>query len=123
MPSKFQSQALPGLVALAALAALTLACYKLHVNVPTTAFLFLCLILSVSLSGRFLSAAVVAIMAVLSLAYFFTEPIFRLGLRKSEDLVALVAFLATALIVTRLVSHSRKQLEEISALKDETLTP
>jgi PAS domain S-box-containing protein len=53
------------------------------------------------------------------LGYFFTPPLFHVGLSHTLDVVALIAFLSTALIITRLISKVRQSLREVQALKDQ----
>src|SRR6266478_9121798 len=67
------AQCLSGAVALALL---TVVCFRLQLNLATTACLYLIIIVLLSLLGSFLSAAVVSLIAVGCLAYYFAPPIF-----------------------------------------------
>jgi signal transduction histidine kinase len=66
----------------------------------------------VSLQGSFVSSAVVSFMAVGCLTYYFTPPIFSFRVGSPTDLVAVVAFLTTSAIITRLVSRVRQLMDE-----------
>ena len=65
-----------------------------------------------SLKGSFISSTVVSVLAVGCLDYFFTTPLFRLGMNDLPNYVAMIVFLITSLIITRLVSRVRKQADE-----------
>ena len=62
--------------------------------------------------GSFVSSTVVSVLAIGCLDYFFTVPLFTLGMNDLQSYVAMIVFLATSLIITRLVSRVRKQGEE-----------
>jgi PAS domain S-box-containing protein len=85
------------------LAIATAACFVLKLNFATTAFIFLIVIVLLSLLDSFVSSAVFSLIAVSSLNFFFTEPLFTFYVSASEDIVALAAFLITSLAVTGLV--------------------
>ncbi len=72
------------LVGSIALALLTLVCFRLRLNPATATCLYLIVIVLLSLGGNFLSSAVVSLIAVGCLAYFFAPPAF--SFRVSEQL-------------------------------------
>ena len=92
-----------------ALALLTAVCYRLHLNVGTTSFVYLLVIVTQSLAADFISSAVVALVAVACLDYFFTDPLFTFNVTDPLDVVALVSFVVTALVITRFVSKARQE--------------
>jgi PAS domain S-box-containing protein len=94
-----------------ALALVTLACFRLEFNLATTAFAYLIVIVLLSLMGSFFVSAVLSIMAVAGLSYFFAAPIFSFRIEYALDLVLVIAFVLTSLIVTGLVGSARKQKE------------
>jgi K+-sensing histidine kinase KdpD len=59
-----------------ALALVTLVFFRLGLDLATTAFTYLIVIVLLSLIGSFLVSAVLSIMAVGGLNYFFAPPIF-----------------------------------------------
>jgi two-component system sensor histidine kinase KdpD len=89
--------------------AVTLACFPLHVNFAIPAFLYLLTVVLLSPSGGFLSSAVVSVIAVLCLDYFFTPPVLQLEIANPIDEVALATYLLTSLIITRLASDARQK--------------
>jgi signal transduction histidine kinase len=102
----------PGLLGAIGLALVTFICFRLQIGLATAALLYLVVVVLISLKGSFVSSTVVSVLAVGSLDYFFTTPLFTLGMNDLQSYVAMVAFLTTSLIITRLVSRVRKQAEE-----------
>jgi C4-dicarboxylate-specific signal transduction histidine kinase len=99
------------LLAASAIAILTLICYRYNVNSTTVGLLFLIVIVVLSLRASLPPAAAISIIAYLCLDYFFTAPLFTLGMNQTLDFVAPVAYLATAFVITRLISNVRKAEE------------
>ncbi|MDQ3257741.1 MAG: ATP-binding protein [Acidobacteriota bacterium] len=118
-PSRLWHSVAPFLIGSVALALLTYFCFRLQVNSTTVALLYLIVIVLVSLTGRFVPSALVAIIAYTCLDYYFTAPLFHLAMNQTLDVVAPIAFLSTALVITRLTSKVRKSFQEIQALKDQ----
>src|SRR6267142_2286549 len=96
-----------------AAALVTLVCFRLNVSVTTAALLYLIVVVLASLAGSFVLSAAVSIIAILCLDYFFTEPLFILDvtLREPLNLVAVITFLGTALVITSLMAKGRKSFE------------
>jgi PAS domain S-box-containing protein len=96
-----------------AVALVTFVCFRLNVTVATAALLYLIVVLLSSLTGSFVLSAVVSVIAILCLDYFFTEPRFNIDvtLREPIHLLALITFLGTALVITNLMSKVRKSFE------------
>ena len=96
-----------------AVALVTFVCFRLNVSITTAALLYLIVVVLASLMGSFVLSAVVSIIAILCLDYFFTEPRFNIDLTLSEplDLVALITFLGTALVITSLMATGRKSFQ------------
>jgi len=95
-----------------ALALLSYVCFQFHVNPTTVGLLFLIVIVLVSLRASLLSAALVAIVAYLCLDYFFTPPLFTLGMNQTLDYVAPIAYLIIAVVITSLMERVRKSMED-----------
>src|ERR1700690_2897187 len=87
-------------------ALLTLVSYRLHLNYATVGFLYLLLVVLQSLSGNFWSSAIVSILAVGCLDYFFVPPVLTLRTTDPRDTLALAACLLTALVITRLATQA-----------------
>ena len=98
-----------------AVALVTFVCLRLAVSITTAALLYLIVVVLASLTGSFVLSAVVSIIAILCLDYFFTEPRFTidLSLQQPLNLVALVTFLGTALVITSLMAKVRKSFEAL----------
>ena len=100
------------LLGIAALTALTVVCFRLQANSTTVALLYLIVIVLISLRVSFVPAAFIALIAYVCLDYFFTAPLFTLGLNQTLDFVAPVAYVTTALVITWLMSRIRKSIEK-----------
>jgi signal transduction histidine kinase len=103
------AQCLAGSVAIAML---TFVCFRLRLNLAATAFLYLIIIVLLSLQGSFLLSAVFSLIAVGCLSYYFTPPIFSFRIDDPLDAVAIAAFLATSGAITHLVCRVRKLMQE-----------
>src|SRR5258708_39399331 len=64
-----------------ALALATLACFRLEVGLATTAFIYLIVIVLLSLTGGFLVSAILCIVAAGALRYFFCSAAFQFPVR------------------------------------------
>jgi two-component system, LuxR family, sensor kinase FixL len=117
--SRFWHSAAPSVVGSIAVALLTFVCFRLDVDPVTAAFLYLIVIVLVSLRGNFVPSAVVSFIAICCLDYFFTPPLFRVRLSQPLDVMALMTFWTTALVITRLRSKVRKSFQDIQALQDQ----
>jgi signal transduction histidine kinase len=109
---KVWRSAAPGLLGTIGLVLVTLICFRLQAGLATAALLYLMIVVLVSLKGSFISSVMVSVLAVGCLDYFFTTPLFSLGMNDLPSYVALAIFLTVSLIITRLVSRVRKQAEE-----------
>ncbi len=96
-----------------ALALLTVVCFQIGAGVAPTAFIYLTVILLLSLRGNFISSAILSVVAVVLLSVFFASPLFDFGIFIPEDLVVISAFLLTTLIVTRLVENLRRHADAL----------
>src|SRR2546425_1579156 len=109
--TRFWQSAAQLLLGLGALALVTLVCFQLGLNLTTAAFAYLIAIALLSLMGGFTSSAVLSIVAVGSLNYFFAAPVFNFRLEYSLDAVVVISFLITSLVVTGLVTRARRLAE------------
>ena len=90
-----------------ALALVTLDFFQVGVDLASTAFSYLIVIVLFSLMGSFTASALLAIMSAAGSAYFFASPIFEFWIEKPQHLLVVVAFLLTSLIVARLIRNAR----------------
>jgi two-component system, OmpR family, sensor histidine kinase KdpD len=89
----------------------TFICYGLGLNLTVTGFLYLIIVVLQSLFGDFVASAVVSIIADLCLNFFFVPPILSFSVSDSSDIWALIAFLITGLVITRLMTQVRQEAE------------
>ncbi len=100
------------MVGSAALASITFACFRFQANSTTVALLYLIVIVLLSLRAGFVSSAFVALCAYVCLDYFFTAPLFTLAMNQTLDLVAPIAYVTTAFVITSLMARVRKSIED-----------
>lgn len=98
------------LIAGVALSALTAFCRRLHFNFATDGFLLIVVVVLLSCMGDFVSSVVIAIMAALFLAYL-APPDYSFRVADPLEVVAIVVFLTTSLVIACLVSKLRKSTE------------
>ncbi|MFM0362123.1 ATP-binding protein [Paraburkholderia sediminicola] len=91
-----------------ALSGATWLCFRLGLDLSATGFVFLIVIVLLSLMDSLISSIVFSIFALSCLNYFFAEPLFRFQITYARDLLALAAFLITSLAITTLVRHIRR---------------
>jgi K+-sensing histidine kinase KdpD len=65
-------------LAITALAGLTFVCFRLQLNIGTVGFLYLIVIVLLSLAGDYVASVVTSVVAAVCLAYFFAPPIFSI---------------------------------------------
>jgi two-component system sensor histidine kinase KdpD len=111
---KAMTQAMTGI---AAVSLLTVFCYRLNLGLAPVGFLYLLLVVIQSLATGFLPAAVVSLLAVGCLEFFFTEPALSFRIANPLDILALITYLLTALVISRL--SSKAQAEARSAERNE----
>jgi two-component system sensor kinase FixL len=108
-----------GALGILAVAAVTFVARRFQADSATAALLFLFVIVIFSLSARLVPALIVSVVAISSLDYFFTPPLYRVRISETLDVVAFVVFSTTALVVTRLMTTIRRSLQEIQAEVEE----
>lgn len=101
-------RAVPGILIVAVV---TVICYALRLDLTVTAFLYLIIVVLQSLVGDFVSSAFVSVVADLCLNFFFAPPLFSFRVSDSSDFWALIAFLITGLVITRLTTKVRREMK------------
>jgi two-component system sensor histidine kinase KdpD len=99
-------------------ALLTFFCYQTHIDFPSAIPLYTLLVVLQSLTGDFWSSVVISVLSAGCLDFFFTEPLFSLYMRNPMNGLALVAFVFTALVITRLLSRVREEATSAKLQKD-----
>jgi two-component system, OmpR family, sensor histidine kinase KdpD len=99
-------------------ALMTAASFRLHFDLATASPLYLLAVVSQSLAGDFVSSAVVSVLAVGCLDYFFVTPLFSFAVTGPLNVVPLISFLVTSLVITKLVSRIRTEARVSELQKD-----
>ncbi len=97
---------------IAVIAIVTAASFRLHVTLASVACTFLILIVLLSLFCSLPSLIAVSVIAVGCLDYFFTSPLFSFRVNYLDDVIALISFFFTALVITTLIRRMRVQHDE-----------
>jgi PAS domain S-box-containing protein len=116
--SQFWRPAAQFLLGSVALALLTLVCFRLQLNLASTAFGYLMVIVLLSLMGSFVASVILSIMAVGCLNYFFAPPLFDLRVDYPLDVAAVIGFLTTSLVIAGLVVRARRLKEHFQLVVD-----
>jgi two-component system sensor histidine kinase KdpD len=101
-------------VGIAAVLCLTFAAFQLHVNLPSTGFLYLLAIVMIAMQLGFGAATFSSFAAAACLNYYFVPPIFTWRVDDPGNWVALFAFEFTALIVSRLSTTAQEHAQVAS---------
>jgi len=109
VPAKIQ--ALRYAFVAAAIAAVTTADYRLHVNQTTVALMFLVMVLLTSAYWGLRYAFVMAVVATAAFNFFFLPPVGTFTIADPQNWVALFAFLITALVASNLAERARREAE------------
>lgn len=92
--------------------------FQTHLNLASAIPLYLFLIVVQSLTGDFLSSLVVAALSAGCLDFFFTDPLFSLYMSNPRNVLALIAFTFTSLVITRLVTQVRTEATRSQSQKE-----
>jgi two-component system sensor histidine kinase KdpD len=103
---RFTTSAIPGCLAVGMV---TYFCFQFHLNLTITSFFYLIVVVLQSLRGNFVSSAFVSLLTVACLDFFFTEPLFSFEVTNPLDILALISYLITGLVITRLTMRARRQ--------------
>ncbi|HLV86749.1 MAG TPA: ATP-binding protein [Candidatus Sulfotelmatobacter sp.] len=116
-------------VACVAVALTTYWCFHFHLSLTIASFLYLIVVVLQSLRGSFAASALVSVVTVACLDFFFTEPLFSFEVTNSLDILALASYLITSLVITQLITRAAAAQAEIfrtailDALAHEFKTP
>ncbi len=93
------------------LALITIICTRLRLNLATIGFLYMIIVVLLSRAGDFVSSIFIAVAAVCCLSYV-APPAYSFRVDDRLDIVAIVAFLTTSVVIVGLVSRLRKMTED-----------
>jgi two-component system, OmpR family, sensor histidine kinase KdpD len=106
---RFADFVISGMPGCVAIALITYFCFRSRLNLSVTGFLYLIVVVLQSLRGNFASSAFVSVLTVACLDFFFTPPVFSFEVTNSLDILALISYLITGLVITRLTTRVRKE--------------
>ena len=101
------------------LAVITLAAFRIHLQPGAISLLYLIVVVFVSLRAGFVCSLAVSLIAVLCLNYFFIPGVTTSWARNPLDIVATVAFLTTAWVITGMMARVRQLTEAQLTLRFE----
>ncbi len=102
-----------------AVALLTLVCFRLQVGLTIASLLYLAVVVLLAFMDAFVGSVFVSVISVLCLDYFFTQPLFSLQMADPLNIVALIVFLGTALLITRVMSQRKRAEKALQTLLGE----
>ncbi len=108
--TRFQNEVSTCLIGGLALVFLTVVCYRLRFNVATAGFLYVIVVVLLSCIGGLVSSIVISIIAVVCLAHL-APPRYSFRVDDPLDVVAIITFLITSLVISFLVSKLRKMTD------------
>jgi len=102
-----------------AIAVVTATCFLVHLNYLIPSFLYLLIVVLLSLKAGYASAVVVSVIAAVCFEYFFIPPVLEWRINDPEDALALLAYLVTSLVITRLAASARSQTRIAEARRND----
>jgi signal transduction histidine kinase len=97
-----------------AIAIVTAICFRLRFSLAPPLCLDLIIVILLSLGGSFAASAAVSLIAVGTLDYYFTQPLYSVFILDPADGFAVALFLISAAVVTTLVSRLRQQASRLA---------
>ncbi|RKG30876.1 sensor histidine kinase KdpD [Acinetobacter guerrae] len=88
---------------------------EIYIGVDDLSIIFIVAVLIVATKTRMLTAVITAIVFFFSYNFFFIEPRFTFQISAHQGVVTVIAFLAAALIASRLASRLRQQVLSLRA--------
>jgi two-component system sensor histidine kinase KdpD len=105
---------------LAPLLTLILATVRGQLNLTTDVLVFLAAVIAVALVGGFVPALIEAIVASLLLNFYFTPPLHTFTIAQANNILALVIFVAVALVVSFLVDDAARRTKQAARASAES---
>jgi two-component system sensor histidine kinase KdpD len=91
-----------------------------QLNLTTDALAFLVAVIAVALVGGFVPAVLVAIAGSLLLNYYFTPPIHKFTISETNNVLALVVFVAVGLVVSSVVDIAARRTRQAARANAES---
>ena len=105
---------------LAPLLTLALTSARGNLNLTTDVLAFLVAVIAVALVGGFVPAVLVAIAGSLLLNYYFTPPIHKFTISETNNVLALVVFIAVGLVVSTVVDTAARRTRQAARASAES---
>ncbi len=105
---------------LAPLLTLLLASLRDPLNLTTDMLAFLVAVIAVALVGGFMPAVLEAIAASLLLNFYFTPPLHKFTIAEANNVLALIVFVAVALVVSFLVDDAARRTKQAARASAES---
>ncbi len=106
--------------ALAPLLTLCLAALRHQINLTSDVLLFLVAVIAVALVGGFLPAVVAALVGSVLLNYYFTPPIHLFTISEANNVLALIIFVAVAIVVSSVVDSAARRSKQAARASAES---
>ena len=97
----------------AALALVTLVCFRLDLGLTRAGFVYVTVIALMSMLTGFGLSVVLSLLAAACLDYFFAPPLFAFSIDLPSDIERVLAFLTTSLVVTALMGKLKRTGEKL----------
>ena len=107
-------------VALCPLVTLMLASLRGELNLTSDVLAFLVAVIAVALVGGFVPAILVAVAGSLLLNYYFTPPVHKFTIAEANNALALVVFVAVAIIVSSVVDTAARRTRQAARASAES---
>ncbi len=118
-PARLQAALYRYAVAIGTIAIVVLAYRRLPVNPTTVALTFLLVVLGVASRWGLTIATTTAVIATLAFNYFFLPPVRTFTISDPQNWIALLAFLASAILASRLSERARREAENATRRRKE----
>src|ERR1035438_1800514 len=120
MPATSTPRAVRFALCLAIVAVVTAVCYYgIHANATTVALMMLLVVLGVGTRWGLAEATFTSIAAVLAFNYYFLPPVHTFTISDPQNWVALLAFLVSAILASRLSEQARREAENATRRRKE----
>ena len=125
LASRLPGRRLPALilaVVLLSLLLIVLVPFQASLTLPSDLLIFMLAVFVVALAGDWLTSLVTAVAAVLLLNYYFTPPLHTLAIADRDHVVALVVFVAVAMVTSSLVGAVTRRSRQAAEAGAEVAT-
>lgn len=94
--------------------------FQLYLHIPNITLVYLLLVLALASTRGLYAAILAAVVAFFSFDFFLVPPLYKFTIAHTEEWLALIVFLATAIITGQLASALRKRVTQANRQARET---